>query len=408
MCFRIKMDGNSTKSIKGDRVESTVSKKEKRETWKTRSHSFSQEQKRTLQRTLTIQEEKEKKLENPEETSSSDEENDAEKRERAETILVAKCNKSEPVNPLAKPHSAKRTTNEKKDEMQEFQTLARKKKKASRCWSAAQEIMSSERNYVDVLKILDEFRRRIEKKISKTSDEGAQIYQMNLFTILPQLLMLNSMLLEEFEKRIGNWFTRPKIADVLVKKGGFLRIYSTYMDTFENTGSIFEECVKKHNRFAKIVKDVEKLPMCQALGLEMHLLAPVQRLPRYKLLLETYLKYQEETGEDFEDTKTAIQIVSSATKDSNKGLQERELMEKMKKLQKRCEPFELMKAGRHLLREGEMMNVTNWEVPQPYHAILVTDSFFLAGHKVIPRSEMFPNSISRTLLGAWRSGTALN
>ena len=83
-------------------------------------------------------------------------------------------------------------------------------------------------------------------------------------------------------------------------------------------------------------------------------------------------------------------------------------MEKMKKLQKRCEPFELMKAGRHLLREGEMMNVTNWEVPQPYHAILVTDSFFLAGHKVIRRSEMFSNSISRTLLGAWRSGTALN
>ena len=102
----------------------------------------------------------------------------------------------------------------------------------------------------------------------------------------------------------------------------------------ETTGSICEECVKKHNRFAKIVKDVEKLPMCQALGLDMHLLAPVQRLPRYKLLLETYLKYQEETGEDFEDTKKAIQIVSSATKDSNKGLQERELMEKMKKLQK--------------------------------------------------------------------------
>ena len=33
--------------------------------------------------------------------------------------------------------------------------------------------MSSEKNYVDVLKILDEFRRRIEKKISKTSEEGA-------------------------------------------------------------------------------------------------------------------------------------------------------------------------------------------------------------------------------------------
>ena len=375
-------------------------KKEKREGWKTRSHSFSQEQKRTLQRALTIQEENEKQLENPEEqeTSSSDEDkDDAENKERAETIL-AKCNKNEveskPVKPIAnsaKQRTAKPTDNEKKgtqDEKEEFQSLARKKKKSSRCWSAAQEIMSSEKNYVDVLKILDEFRRRIEKKISKTSEEGALIYQMNLFTILPQLLMLNSMLLEEFEKRIGNWFTKPKIADVLVKKGGFLRIYSTYLDTFENTSLIFEECLKKHNRFAKIVKDVEKLPMCQALGLNMHLLAPVQRLPRYKLLLETYLKYQDENGEDFEDTKKAIEIVSSATKDSNKGLQEREMMERMKKLHQRCEPFELIQAGRHLLREGEMMNVTNWEVPQPCHAILVTDSFFLACHKVISSCVM--------------------
>ena len=404
------MDGEGSKSSgtikpwKGDglikeqdRVEQ-ASRKDKREAWKTRSHSFSQEQKRTLQRALTIQEEKEKQLECPEEereTSSSDEENDAENRERAETI-VAKCDKNEvdskqavkpiPRNEKQRTTAKPTTNNEKRNDMEEFQSLARKKKKSSRCWSAAQEIMSSERNYVDVLKILDEFRKRIEKKISKTSEEGARIYQMNLFTILPQLLMLNSMLLEEFEKRIGNWFTQPKIADVLVKKGGFLRIYSTYMDTFENTGLIFEECLKKYKDFAKIVKDIEKLPMCQALGLSMHLLAPVQRLPRYKLLLETYLKYQEENGEDFEDTKKAIEIVSSATKDSNKGLQERELMERMKNLHQRCEPFELIKAGRHLLREGRMMNVTNWEVPQPCHAILVTDSFFLASHKVVSTS----------------------
>ena len=78
--------------------------------------------------------------------------------------------------------------------------------------------------------------------------------------------------------------------------------------------------------------------------------------------VETYLKYQEESGEDFEDTKKAIEIVSSATRDSNKGLREKEMMERMKKLQLRCEPFQLIQAGRHLLREGELHNVNNWEV----------------------------------------------
>ena len=48
--------------------------KEAKESVRGKSHSFSREQKRTLQRALTIQEEKEKALENPE-SSSSDEEN---------------------------------------------------------------------------------------------------------------------------------------------------------------------------------------------------------------------------------------------------------------------------------------------------------------------------------------------
>ena len=94
----------------------------------------------------------------------------------------------------------------------------------------------------------------------------------------------------------------------------------------------------------------------------------------WRALIETYLKYQEESGEDFEDTKKAIEIVSSATRDSNKGLREKEMMERMKKLQLRCEPFQLIQAGRHLLREGELHNVNNWEVA---FLIILKDAFFV-------------------------------
>ena len=122
----------------------------------------------------------------------------------------------------------------------------------------------------------------------------------------------------------------------------------------------------------------------------MHLLAPVQRLPRYKMLLETYLKYQEEDAEDYEDTKDAIRIVSSVTTDSNKWFHEREMRENMKVLQERVGPgFELIQAARSLLKEGMLDNVTLWEVPQPCHAILVTDSLLLACHKVIKDQNSF-------------------
>ena len=273
-------------------LQESATAQSKREAMKRRTHSFSQEQTRTLQRVLTVLEEKEKGLENQDtqESSSSDDEGEG----KGAKTIVAKDKSEDAIKPekgissKAKQLTSKTPNNEKrdmKDEIDEFQRLAKKKKKANKCWNAAQEIMTSEKSYVEVLKILDEFKRRIEKKIPKTSEEGGRIYQMNLFSILPQLLMLNSMLLEQFESRTRNWVSHPKIADVLAKNGAFLRIYSTYMDTFENTTLIFEECFKKYKNFSKIVKDLEKLPMCQGLGLSMHLLAPVQRLPRYKMLL---------------------------------------------------------------------------------------------------------------------------
>merc|ERR1712223_2231900 len=42
-------------------------------------------------------------------------------------------------------------------------------------------------------------------------------------------MMFNSELLKDFEDRIENWDSLKKIADVLVKKGPFLRLYATYL-----------------------------------------------------------------------------------------------------------------------------------------------------------------------------------
>ena len=327
---------------------------------------------------------------------SSDEEEKSVTLQRTRTILAA-SKRYEAVD--RKKFVSKHRDESKRPTIQEEsapgeeivpESSSKREKRANKCWHAVQEIMSSEKSYVNILLILDEFKKRVESEIPRTSEEGCHIFQISLFSILPSLLMLNTHLLEEFEERVANWNTHKKIADVLVKKGNFLRIYSTYSDTFEKTSSIFEDCTRKYQSFAKIVKEVQSLPLCQGLGLQMHLLAPVQRLPRYKMLLETYLKYQEEDAEDYEDTKDAIRIVSSVTTDSNKWFHEKEMRETMKVLQERVGPgFELIQAARSLLKEGSLDNVTLWEVPQPCHAILVTDSLLVACHTVIKDQNSF-------------------
>ena len=52
---------------------------------------------------------------------------------------------------------------------------------------------------------------------------------VKLFSNLPELMMLNEDLLRDFEERINNWDDIKKIADVIIKKGPYLKLYCVYI-----------------------------------------------------------------------------------------------------------------------------------------------------------------------------------
>ena len=263
--------------------------------------------------------------------------------------------------------------------------LSKKDKRALNAYRAAEEIMTSEKTYVDVLKILDEFCRSVEETFPNVKVEG----RIKFFSVIPTLLALNSHLLEEFEDRIKNWETRKKIADVLVAKAKFLKIYSEYIDNFQQSREFFIECAEKYPAFAKFLTEFEKRPVCQTqgmgvLGVQSHMIGPVQRVPRYKLLLEAYLKNQEEDSEDFEDSQKALKIVSGVADATNHSIIAQDMRHKMLKLANRVQnDFEFVRPGRELLKEERLVNLAVREVPQPWQVILVTDSLFFAHFKVL-------------------------
>ena len=182
-----------------------------------------------------------------------------------------------------------------------------KSKRARHAFKAAEEIMTSEKTYVDVLKILDKFCKGVKEAFPDIYNQGRTTF----FSVVPTLLTLNSHLLEEFEDRIENWESRKKIADVLVAKANFLKIYSEYIKNLQHSRKLIEESIQKFPPFAKFLAEFEKHPVCQGLGVGSHMIGPIQRVPRYELLLKTYLKNQEEDSEDFEDSQKALKIVLS-------------------------------------------------------------------------------------------------
>ena len=188
----------------------------------------------------------------------------------------------------------------------------------------AKEIMTSEKVYVDVLKLINiDFRNFIQdaRKSSKSQIMPTEQF-LKIFSNLPEIMMLNSELLRDFEERVQNWTQKRKISDIIVMKGPYLKLYTTYVSNYSTMTTHFEDCCEKFPKFKKLVKEFEKFPQCRNLKLTHYLLKPIQRLPQYKLLLEDYLKYLDVSSSDYDDTTIALGIVTEAAEHANETIKQ--------------------------------------------------------------------------------------
>ena len=264
----------------------------------------------------------------------------------------------------------------------------------------AKEIMTSEKTYVDVLKLINiDFRDFVQKaRLESKSGILPDHDFVKLFSNLPELMMLNEDLLRDFEDRVANWDRHKKIADVIIKKGPYLKLYTVYIRDFSAMNFHFDEVCQRYPKFGKLVKEFEKMPRCQNLKLKHFMLKPVQRLPQYKLLLEDYLKHLDQDSEDFDDTTLALKIVSDAAEHANNTVKQgvrniftfskinininisQDKFQAMLKLQSRLGDWEFIRPGRDLLKEGELQKINRKGVTSRYFALL-SDSLLYCSYQ---------------------------
>jgi hypothetical protein len=75
--------------------------------------------------------------------------------------------------------------------------------------------------------------------------------------------------------------------------------------------------------------DIHAMPECGNLSLQHHMLTPIQRIPRYEILLKEYLKKLPENSQDRADSERALHLVSTAATHANDAMKR---IEKFKKL----------------------------------------------------------------------------
>ncbi|XP_030070824.1 FYVE, RhoGEF and PH domain-containing protein 6 [Microcaecilia unicolor] len=248
--------------------------------------------------------------------------------------------------------------------------------KKTKAYHIAKEIMSSEKVFVDVLKLLHiDFRDAVAHasgQLGKTVIEDKILNQILYY--LPQLYELNRAMLRELEERMAHWNEHQKIADIFVKKGPYLKMYSTYIWEFEKSVALLDEQCKKNPGFAAVVREFEMSPRCASLALKHYLLKPVQRIPQYRLLLTDYLKNLSEESSDYKDTQVALAVVIEVANHANDIMKQGDNFQKLMQIQYSLNGHhEIVQPGRVFLKEGTLMKLSR-KVMQPRMFFLFNDA----------------------------------
>ncbi|XP_073940247.1 FYVE, RhoGEF and PH domain-containing protein 6 isoform X2 [Castor canadensis] len=240
----------------------------------------------------------------------------------------------------------------------------------------AKEIMSSEKVFVDVLKLLHiDFRDAVahaSRQLGKPVIEDRILNQILYY--LPQLYELNRDLLKELEERLLNWTEQQRIADIFVKKGPYLKMYSTYIKEFDKNIALLDEQCRKNSGFAAVVREFEMSPRCANLALRHYLLKPVQRIPQYRLLLTDYLKNLLEDSGDYRDTQGALAVVIEVANHANDTMKQGDNFQKLMQIQYSLNGHhEIVQPGRVFLKEGILMKLSR-KIMQPRMFFLFNDA----------------------------------
>ncbi|XP_054475735.1 FYVE, RhoGEF and PH domain-containing protein 6-like isoform X2 [Anoplopoma fimbria] len=302
----------------------------------------------------------------------------------------------------------------KGDPEQPEESPTQSSQKKSKIHHIATEIMSSESVFVDVLKLLHVDFRDAASTASRQS--GKPVIEERLLNqilyYLPQLYELNQDLLRELKQRVAKWDENAQLADIFLKKGPYLKMYSTYIREFDKNVALLVEQSKKNPAFGAVVREFEASPRCANLALKHYLLKPVQRIPQYRLLLTDYLKNLSEDSLDYKDTQAALEIVKEVANHANDIMKQGDNFQKLMQVQCRLNGHhEIVQPGRIFLKEGSL-NKLSRKGMQPRMFFLFNDTLLyttpvqsgqykvnnmlsLAGMKVSkPSQEAYQNELN--------------
>lgn len=225
----------------------------------------------------------------------------------------------------------------------------------------------------------DELKKK--KGIDCISKQQAQ----GIFSTIDTIADLNSKFLQDINKLDAN----P--ADIFLKWAHFFNMYTTYASNKPSANRLLHSIMDdpKYSGFQNYHAECVQNPVCKGNSLESLLIMPVQRVPRYVLLLQAMIKHcpTEATKQKLQQAMTAIAAVGEKINEATRAQENRHHIHELQtKL-----GIPLVGPSRVYLKEGTLKLVNRKEKPTDLSVYVFND--LLVGGKFSKVSHTFTPSM---------------
>jgi len=234
------------------------------------------------------------------------------------------------------------------------------------------EFIASEEKYIQCLKILHEvYIQPLQAKANKGSDKLNKADASLLFSNVEAIYQFHCLMLPALK-------TCPEgnVAAVLQKYADYLKMYTKYVSEYQTAMATMSR-LSKNPAFIKFIKKQSEQPAAEGLDITSYMIMPVQRVPRYLLLLRELQKYTPSSHAHFPSIEAAMSKISKIASHINEQTRSAENAMALVEIQNQIhglpeELKQLFQPHRKLLRHGlltllKQENTTTSKATLNYH-----------------------------------------
>eukprot|EP00475_Leptophrys_vorax_P006671 TRINITY_DN14149_c0_g1_i1.p1 TRINITY_DN14149_c0_g1~~TRINITY_DN14149_c0_g1_i1.p1 ORF type:complete len:870 (+),score=229.31 TRINITY_DN14149_c0_g1_i1:2930-5539(+) len=182
-----------------------------------------------------------------------------------------------------------------------------------------------------------------------------------IFSNIEQIRDVNVKFLEGLREAIGDNrdFVNAVVGEPFLEIAPFFKVYTDYVNNQELSNKTLYQ-YRKNGSVKKLFKLNEDNPQAQGLDIESLLITPVQRIPRYKLLLEQLMKYTPDNHPDKKLIPEALRKTDEIAILINKAARDAADYLTLVDLQKQFQDEEkaaIAAFGRRLIKKGMLKKV---------------------------------------------------